>query len=358
VSGLRRNRALEEVAVQYKKQAVAKKTADEALKRLREQCAKLEEELKRHTGQAAAVMASDAGDVSAALHQEADYLRMSNKDILDTLDDLAPSEPRSKRASEEKKRQPGLFDGTQAPVSFKVVMIGASSVGKTSLAHYFVNGSSCIEQAPTHGAKFEQLTWQLKGKPITLELWDTSGQDRQMTTLAPYVRGADAVLLVFDCTSLASIQDLEKRFTLLMPSLRVRHPPVVFLLANKVDRALVDKGEVWTEEGEEQRVPKVSKVVLEAALENLVKGVHQQLFSAVKALGGEPEQGLVSCFTCSAKTGLNCKEIVEQLQLRIAFRQLYLTRTGLDVDSNGGAKIVKLGHSRSATEDKSALCCR
>jgi len=177
-----------------------------------------------------------------------------------------------------------------------------------------------------------------------------------MTTLAPYVRGADAVLLVFDCTSMASIQDLERRFTLLMPSLRVRHPPVVFLLANKVDRALVDKGEVWTEEGEEQQVPKVSKAILEAALEKLVTGIHQQLYTAVKSMGGEAEQGLVSCFTCSAKTGLNCKEIVEQLQLRIAFRQLYLSRTSVE-DPNAGAKIVKLGQSKPAAEDKSA-CCR
>jgi len=277
-----------------------------------------------------------------------------------TLDELVTDVqrlPPGKRPSESKAT---IWDGTDAPVKFKVLMIGASNVGKTSLAHYFVHGQSRIDQVPTHGAKYDQVAWKLHSKPITLELWDTAGQDRQMTTLAPFVRGADAVLLVFDCTSLASIQDLERRFTMLMPSLRVRNPPVVFLLANKADRALVELGEVWGAPSEpsdeaDEKTLKSTKEELETALDALVQSVHQQLFKAVSDLGGEAEQGLVSCYTCSAKTGLNCKEIVEQLQLRIAFRQLYLSRTARE-ERKSVAKIVKLdAPNPNAQVDKP--CC-
>lgn len=351
VAGFRRNRALEDAAAQVKKHALEKKTADEKLKMMKAQYEKLEEELKKHTDQAAQLLAVDAGDIAAALDREAASLRASNAEMLAALNSWTP---KAARAPPEKKSQPDIFDGTTAPVTFKVVMIGNSSVGKTSLAHYFVHGSSCIDQAPTHGAKFEQLSWHLKSKPITLELWDTSGQDRQMSTLLPFVRGADAVLLVFDCTSLASIKDLERRFTLLLPGLRARHPPVVFLLANKMDRALTEHGDVWQEEGEEKGEPKASKEVLETALTKLVDGVHQQLRAAVTGAGGDADQGLVSFYTCSAKTGLNCKEIVEQLQLRIAFRQLYLSRSGAGRPESQ-ARIVKLG-SEEDTGDKS--CCQ
>ena len=84
---------------------------------------------------------------------------------------------------------------------FKVVILGDTSVGKSSIGLRYVMGHFYENQETTIGAAFLTQTVHLKGNTHKLEIWDTAGQER-FNNLAPmYYRGAAAAIIVFDITS-------------------------------------------------------------------------------------------------------------------------------------------------------------
>lgn len=189
------------------------------------------------------------------------------------------------------------------------------------MAYYFLNGKSCIDQLPTHGPVTGQLAWDLKGKPMKLELWDTPGQELLTVIMAPYVQSADAFLMVFDVTSLRSIQELKGYFQRLFHHARASHPPLVFILANKADR--IQEGEVIDicDTGEQANATMgVSERT--QLIQNTMDEMEDSIHTLLREKGHD--EGHVSCYVVSAKTGMNCLEVLEQLQLRLAYRQMQI----------------------------------
>merc|ERR1712086_175165 len=90
---------------------------------------------------------------------------------------------------------------------FKLLLIGDSKVGKSSLLSRFTDG---IYTAPvaTIGVDFKIRTVESRGRCCMVQIWDTSGDDRFRTITGSYFRGAHAVLLVYSITSLESFQAL------------------------------------------------------------------------------------------------------------------------------------------------------
>jgi small GTP-binding protein len=88
----------------------------------------------------------------------------------------------------------------------KVVFLGDTNVGKSSLIQRFVQNSS-ESGGPTLGAaEFKrQIYLNNSGKNLHLDIWDVSGQDkfRSMTTM--YFRDADACIMVYDVTDRNSL---------------------------------------------------------------------------------------------------------------------------------------------------------
>ncbi|MCJ1297074.1 hypothetical protein MMC34_008643 [Xylographa carneopallida] len=83
----------------------------------------------------------------------------------------------------------------------KVVMLGHSGVGKTSMLNQFVRGNAPPHSTATIGAAFMKKTIQLDGWHIIMQIWDTAGQERFRSMAPMYYRGAHAAVLVFDVTS-------------------------------------------------------------------------------------------------------------------------------------------------------------
>ena len=86
---------------------------------------------------------------------------------------------------------------------FKVVLLGDTNTGKTSLVLRFVDGSFREEgRSSTVGAFFltKRLTVQQR-MTCKLLLWDTAGQERYRAITSAYYRGAVGALLVYDVTS-------------------------------------------------------------------------------------------------------------------------------------------------------------
>jgi small GTP-binding protein len=87
----------------------------------------------------------------------------------------------------------------------KLVLLGETSVGKTSIALRLVKDKFNENSESTIGAAFNKIT--IDKMPI--DIWDTAGQERYLALTPMYYRGADVVLLVFDSINLESINRLE-----------------------------------------------------------------------------------------------------------------------------------------------------
>ncbi|KFW09400.1 Ras-related protein Rab-17, partial [Eurypyga helias] len=138
-------------------------------------------------------------------------------------------------------------EGIHPTYIYKVVLLGNTSVGKSSLAYRYVK-NYFKESLPTVGCSFFTQTLNLEGGTVKFEIWDTAGQEKYYSVCHLYYRGAQAVLLVYDITNKETLNrakfwltDLEKEF--------LPHEIVIALVGNKMD--LAAEREVATEEGEE-----------------------------------------------------------------------------------------------------------
>jgi len=90
----------------------------------------------------------------------------------------------------------------------KVIILGDSAVGKTSLLQRYVEKKFDHRHKATIGADFLIKEVDINGTTVTLQIWDTAGQDRFQTLGSAFYRGADACLLVFDITSQQSFSHI------------------------------------------------------------------------------------------------------------------------------------------------------
>lgn len=90
----------------------------------------------------------------------------------------------------------------------KLLLIGDSGVGKSSLLLRFSDDSFSTSFITTIGIDFKIKTIELDGKRIKLQIWDTAGQERFRTITTAYYRGAMGILLVYDVTDEQSFQNI------------------------------------------------------------------------------------------------------------------------------------------------------
>lgn len=90
---------------------------------------------------------------------------------------------------------------------FRLILIGDSTVGKSSLLKYFTDGKFAELSDPTVGVDFfARLVTVKDGVRIKLQLWDTAGQERFRSITKSYYRNSVGALLVYDITSKASFE--------------------------------------------------------------------------------------------------------------------------------------------------------
>jgi len=129
---------------------------------------------------------------------------------------------------------------------FKLVLLGDSAVGKSSLVLRFVRGQFFEYQESTIGAAFLTQTVALNDTTVKFEIWDTAGQERYHSLAPMYYRGAAAAIVVFDITNRDSFQRAKQWVKELQ---RQGNPNIVIALAgNKVD--LSSKRKVEAEEAQ------------------------------------------------------------------------------------------------------------
>eukprot|EP01113_Clastostelium_recurvatum_P034549 TRINITY_DN46_c0_g2_i1.p1 TRINITY_DN46_c0_g2~~TRINITY_DN46_c0_g2_i1.p1 ORF type:complete len:207 (-),score=50.32 TRINITY_DN46_c0_g2_i1:93-713(-) len=93
---------------------------------------------------------------------------------------------------------------------FKILLIGDSGVGKSCLLLRFADDSWTDTHISTIGVDFKIKTLQIDGKTIKLQIWDTAGQERFRTITSSYYRGAQGIILVYDCTDQESFNNVKQ----------------------------------------------------------------------------------------------------------------------------------------------------
>ena len=93
---------------------------------------------------------------------------------------------------------------------FKILIIGDSGVGKTSILLRYVDDRYSPMHDFTIGVDFRTKIIDFNGKRAKLYIWDTSGQERFRAITASYYRGAQGILLVYDVTNQKSFHDIKQ----------------------------------------------------------------------------------------------------------------------------------------------------
>merc|ERR1719221_421567 len=88
---------------------------------------------------------------------------------------------------------------------------------------------------------------QVRGKKLKLALWDTAGQERFRTLTSSYYRGAQGIILVYDCTQKSTFEHI-KFWQDEVRKYSTNQDAILMLVANKVD---LEGPQVSRQEGEE-----------------------------------------------------------------------------------------------------------
>ena len=124
------------------------------------------------------------------------------------------------------------MDEQEQSERYKVIIIGDSAVGKSSIAARQCNSEFDPNLNPTIGSAHLITNIQLGEKKVTLVIWDTAGQEEFAPLVPMYARKANCALIVASATSQESINNMKKWEDMLYQS--GERPPVLAVI-NKMD---------------------------------------------------------------------------------------------------------------------------
>ncbi|KAG9090226.1 Ras- protein Rab-18 [Ceratobasidium sp. 392] len=188
-----------------------------------------------------------------------------------------------------------------APLNAKILLIGNSSVGKSSILLRFSDETwlSEDESSATIGVDFRVTKMDVRGKKVKLSIWDTAGQERFRTITSSYYRGAQGIILVYDVSNRESFEALPRWFseleTYVSPSV------VKIVVGNKVDKEF--SRQVSTEEGR-AFAERMGTLFVEASAKTKV-GVQDTFRELVEKIVDTPELWAPA----APRTGANANNI-------------------------------------------------
>merc|ERR1712137_333447 len=133
----------------------------------------------------------------------------------------------------------------------KIVLLGDSGVGKTSLMDRYVNKNFTTQYKATIGADFLTKEVEVDNNTVTLQIWDTAGQERFQSLGNSFYRGADCCILVFDISIHKTFDHLEnwKNEFLVQANITDQFNYPFIVIGNKCDLEIRDiskkKAEDW-----------------------------------------------------------------------------------------------------------------
>ena len=200
---------------------------------------------------------------------------------------------------------------SEPTMTFKILTIGESGVGKTCVLRRFVENKFLKNHLATIGIDFKTKTLNINNQEIKLKIWDTAGQERFRNITTQYYKGADGIVLVYDVTDESSYEKIRDWMEQILSNTQQEEIGLV-LLGNKCDM--------------EPRV----------VTEDMGKKMAEEL--------------KISYYETSALTGQGIKEAFEGLTRDIMKKR----GVGEGGNTGGGVSLNK----KKKTKDKKDDCCK
>jgi small GTP-binding protein len=187
-------------------------------------------------------------------------------------------------------------DYTQYDLSFKIIVIGDSGVGKSCFTNKATKNFFEEDYNATIGFEFFNFNIKLSDKIIKLQIWDTCGQELYRSLITNFYRNASLAIIVYEVTSLDSFNNVE----MWLRELRIHSSPniKIILVGNKID--LAERRKVTTKQGEEfAKVNNLVKFVETSAKEGINTQstfieIAKLLFTEYNNFNKDDEKSLVS----------------------------------------------------------------
>ena len=134
----------------------------------------------------------------------------------------------------------------ESEMIFKIIIVGNSSTGKTKIIDRYLKNIFEDNSIPTLGFQMNKKEFQIEQDKITVQIWDTAGQEKYASLTSSYYKSAKGALVVYDITDKESFNKIEK----LVDDLKNGCDKNIYiiLLGNKID--LEDRRVITKEEGE------------------------------------------------------------------------------------------------------------
>ena len=100
-------------------------------------------------------------------------------------------------------------ENNNTDVNLKILILGDSNVGKTSLLLQYVDGYFPTIYCATIGIEYKIKKININGTDINLQIWDTAGEERFRSITQNFMKGADGILYVYDITQKSSFDNLK-----------------------------------------------------------------------------------------------------------------------------------------------------
>ena len=126
--------------------------------------------------------------------------------------------------------------------TFKIVLLGESGVGKTSIISQFIDQSFEENLQSSSGGTFNSKTITYNnGKILKMEIWDTAGQERYRSLTTMFYKDANAAILVYDITRKISFEELQSYW---FEQIKESAPPNIMLIVVGNKNDLIKEEEV------------------------------------------------------------------------------------------------------------------
>jgi small GTP-binding protein len=214
--------------------------------------------------------------------------------------------------------------------SVKVVLVGESGVGKTSIVSRFTKDTFNADEISSSSAQFISKTIKINEQSIKFDIWDTAGQERFRALAKIFYKDAKVIILVYDIISKESFECLKKYWY--KESSENSTADIFFVVGNKSD--LYENEQVSDEEGK-----KFAKEI-------------NAIFKLTSALSNT---GIDRLFETIGKKILNPnfnEDDINDLSNSIPGKQ------NVNINKKQGRDTVKLNNQNVNNSDKKKRCCK
>ena len=214
--------------------------------------------------------------------------------------------------------------------SVKVVLVGESGVGKTSIVSRFTKDTFNEDEISSSSAQFISKTIKINEQSIKFDIWDTAGQEKFRALAKIFYKDAKVIILVYDIVNKESFESLKKYWY--KESSENSTADIFFVVGNKSD--LYENEQVSDKEGK-----KFAKEI-------------NAIFKLTSALSNN---GIDRLFEAIGKKILNPnfnEDDINDLSNSIPSKQ------NVNINKNQGRVTLKLTNQNVNNSDKKRRCCR